>query len=372
MSFAFSFSGDDIDEAQVQAGASIPSQPAETAAAVPSSSTTTSAFPVAGKPLLPAVHHDLKHMLSALPSKVAFSTLDVQLDGGDVVKLPRRELWDVRLQLMAEEEDGGEAEPGLGSHDVKTGVYEGGFKSWESSVDLVKVLEKSQSLLASQDEVPCVIELGCGTALPSLALFQWAISARRGSDPRPLSLILADYNSTVLQLVTLPNFVISWALQHAADSPVLAAALEAVEGELELTPEVIQAFEDFLTTQQISLQFLSGGWSEEFIELVKAAQVALPGASGQKQRMVVLGAETIYSPFALQAFTETIFFLMRHSQSTGDTAEVFAAAKRLYFGVGGSLDDFIVKSRELGATVEQLREETEGVRRGVVKCYLKA
>lgn len=169
MSFAFSFSGDDIDEAQVQAGASIPSQPAETAAAVPSSSstttTTTSAFPVAGKPLLPAVHHDLKHMLSALPSKVAFSTLDVQLDGGDVVKLPRRELWDVRLQLMAEEEDGGEAEPGLGSHDVKTGVYEGGFKSWESSVDLVKVLEKSQSLLASQDEVPCVIEVTNKTLL---------------------------------------------------------------------------------------------------------------------------------------------------------------------------------------------------------------
>lgn len=44
---------------------------------------------------------------------------------------------------MAEEggEYGGdEVEPGLGSHDVKTGIYEGGFKSWESSVDLVKVL----------------------------------------------------------------------------------------------------------------------------------------------------------------------------------------------------------------------------------------
>ncbi|KAF7536484.1 hypothetical protein G7054_g4468 [Neopestalotiopsis clavispora] len=376
MSFAFSFSGDDIDEAQVQAGASIPSQPAETtAAAVAPSSTSSSAFPVAGKPLLPAIRHDLKHMLSALPSKVAFSTLDVQLDGGDVIKLPRRELWDVRLQLMAEEEEGGEAEPGLGSHDVKTGVYEGGFKSWESSVDLVKVLEKSsQPLWESQDEIPCVIELGCGTALPSLALFQWAISARRVTGPRPLSIILADYNSTVLQLVTLPNFVLSWALQHAADSPLLTAAFEAVEGELELTPEVLQAFEEFLAAQQISLQFLSGGWSDEFVELVKAAQ-ELPNAAAaanQKQRMVVLGAETIYSPFALQAFTETIFALMRHSQSTGGTADVFAAAKRLYFGVGGSLDDFVLKSRELGATVQQLREETEGVRRGVVKCYLEA
>ena len=42
---------------------------------------------------------------------------------------------------MAEEDvgRGGDTE-GLGEHDVKTGVYEGGFKSWESSVDLVKVL----------------------------------------------------------------------------------------------------------------------------------------------------------------------------------------------------------------------------------------
>ena len=34
----------------------------------------------------------------------------------------------------------------LGTHDVKTGVYEGGFKSWESSVDLVKVLFEADIL----------------------------------------------------------------------------------------------------------------------------------------------------------------------------------------------------------------------------------
>lgn len=41
----------------------------------------------------------------------------------------------MRVQLMAEDE-----EVGLGSADVKTGIYEGGFKSWESSVDLVREL----------------------------------------------------------------------------------------------------------------------------------------------------------------------------------------------------------------------------------------
>ena len=62
----------------------------------------------------------------------------VKLDDGEQLSIPRRELWDVRVQLMAEEDDEGLGN--LGQDDVRTGVYEGGFKSWESSVDVVKVL----------------------------------------------------------------------------------------------------------------------------------------------------------------------------------------------------------------------------------------
>lgn len=118
-------------------------------------------------------------MLSRLPSRVAYNTMAVDLDGKGVVHLPRRELWDVRMQLMAEEEeddhqqqgaeargDDAELEPGLGKHDVKTGIYEGGFKSWESSVDLVKVLASegfSRTLAAD----PCrVIEVPSPLATP--------------------------------------------------------------------------------------------------------------------------------------------------------------------------------------------------------------
>jgi hypothetical protein len=133
MSFSFSFSGDDIDE-DVSAQQNIAPAPAPAAS-------TSSAFPVQGKPQLPPKHHDLAQLLAKLPSKIAYSLLDVDLDGKGSIQLPRRELWDVRVQLMAEEDaDGDELEPGLGAHDVKTGIYEGGFKSWESSIDLVKVL----------------------------------------------------------------------------------------------------------------------------------------------------------------------------------------------------------------------------------------
>lgn len=186
-SFSFSFSGDDIEDdsaigttqnAQGPPASSasnlqaLQAQPARgasfvTPAAVAAAAPAASAFPVQGKPQLPPQRHDLGEMLSKLPSKIVFGLLDVALDSraesaspvGDdsgtsplrkepcLLRLPRRELWDVKVQLMAEEEaeddEAGnthELAPGLGEHDVKTGIYEGGFKSWESSVDLVKVL----------------------------------------------------------------------------------------------------------------------------------------------------------------------------------------------------------------------------------------
>ena len=139
--FSFSFAGDDIEEAPTDQtfASSEPLQTnkhaAETGTLRPKSS---SAFPIPGQTLLKPESHDLETMLHALPSKIGYSTLVVKLDDGSKISIPRRELWDVRVQLMAEEDDEGLGN--LGKDDVRTGVYEGGFKSWESSVDVVKVL----------------------------------------------------------------------------------------------------------------------------------------------------------------------------------------------------------------------------------------
>ncbi|RYP54347.1 hypothetical protein DL768_000921 [Monosporascus sp. mg162] len=362
MSFSFSFSGEDIDDEQKPNTA--PASPAP--AQVPSSgSAPVSAFPVAGKPLLPAASHGLERMLAELPSKVAYGILDVNLNGDGNVRLPRRELWDVRVQLMAEDESGGELEPGLGNHDVRTGIYEGGFKSWESSVDLVKILSQSKAILSANNHNT---RLGCGTALPSLALFQWALDSRTGETDTWLSFVLADYNPTVLQLVTLPNFILSWALHQQPHSQMLKDAFSS-EGELDFSPEVLDAFVEFLSSRKISLRFFSGGWSPEFVDLVTSADAARTEA-GSEQTTVIVGAETIYSPFALDAFTQTLFALMREEKARGNPSEAFVGAKKLYFGVGGSLDDFVAKANDLGANTEQVWEETEGVRRGVVRCSL--
>ncbi|KAG5655061.1 hypothetical protein KAF25_000266 [Fusarium avenaceum] len=356
MSFSFGFAGDDIsDDEQAPSVVKLDPTPAS----------TSSAFPVPGKPQLPPTVHQLSDLLAQLPSKIAYSLLDVTLDDGTTIQLPRRELWDVRVQLMAEEEDvAGAQSEGLGSHDVKTGVYEGGFKSWESSVDLVKVLAANKAISALEQRPFRVMELGCGTALPSLAVFQWAMTS--ASEKKPLSLILADYNPSVLQLVTLPNFILSWALNNSR-LPALQEAF-SIEGEVELGPGVLAAFQQSLVESNVTLSFVSGAWSREFVDLI----YTLPCGDGQLSSTLLLGAETIYSPFALQAFLETLFLILEKERDTeGSEAGAYIGAKRLYFGVGGSLDDFIDKARQKGAKVEQLREETEGVRRGVVQCVLE-
>ncbi|KAK0655774.1 hypothetical protein B0T16DRAFT_318922 [Cercophora newfieldiana] len=376
--FSFSFAGDDIED-DGQSGAAPELAPSE----VPSSTSTTtaagagaSAFPVQGKPLLPPICHDIDDMISRLPSKIAYGLMSMDLDDGSTIQVPRRELWDVRVQLMAEEEENSSASetaPGLGEHDVKTGIYEGGFKSWESSVDLVKVLA-SENTAPIFSRSPCLsIELGCGTALPSLALFQWALAGRQSGARLPLVLALADYNPSVLYLVTVPNFILAWALQQRGENPVLDGAFSPDgEMELDLTSEVLQAFKDSLLSNQISLLFLSGAWSPEFVQLLSNSMPSPLADGAGEVYTLVMGAETIYSPFALESFATTLLAILeqeRRSHPRGQSTAIIAA-KRLYFGVGGSLDDFVDRMKTLGTNVETLREETQGVRRGVISCRL--
>lgn len=214
--------------------------------------------------------------------------------------------------------------------------------------------------------------MGCGTALPSIALFQSAVSAKSSSGtstPAALFLLLADYNPSVLQLVTLPNIILTWALHLKDTEPALKEAF-SMENELELTDEVKSAFRRFLPAANITLDWISGGWSEEFVDTIYTP--ATQEQPSEPSDALIMGAETIYSPFALNSFYHTVMELLRREQkrSPGCSAEALVAAKRLYFGVGGSLDDFIAKARGGGALVEQLREEADGVRRGVVQCKL--
>ena len=368
--FSFSFSGDDIEDTSMSDLEPLVAPPALHAAETGVlRRAPSSAFPISGQPLLPPQSHDLETMLQALPSKVAYSTLIVKLDDGKEISIPRRELWDVRVQLMAEEDDEGLGN--LGKDDVKTGVYEGGFKSWESSIDLVKVLH------GRKDEVleypgrflevgffdACMplertdkSQLGCGTALPSLAVFQWLLETSEERHDGILDLGLADYNPTVLQLVTLPNALLSWA-------QVTRKEAWEPEGELEIDADLLQAFNSSLKSHDVKLSFFSGAWSSEF------ARVVIQTTGLGPAQLTILSAETIYSPAALKSFADTLLSLLNGMPEGRKTALI--AAKKVYFGVGGSIEDFCDAVRAEGAGVQQIREESDGVRRAVVEVKAK-
>lgn len=172
-----------------------------------------------------------------------------------------------------------------------------------------------------------------------------------------LDLGLADYNPTVLQLVTLPNLILSWAMVSRIGS-------WDTDGVLELDADVIQQFLSSLTSHGIKLSFFSGAWSPEFVNLVVTAMGRGPA------RLTIIGAETIYSPAALRSFADTLTSLLKEMPEGEKTSLV--AAKKVYFGVGGTMEDFCAAVREKSLEAKQVREESDGVRRAVVEVKPKS
>lgn len=85
--------------------------------------------------------------LPTLPSQISYNRLSISTpksDNGREITLARREIFDVRTQLMAEdstEQDSNEELiAGLEEGDLKPNVYEGGFKTWECALDLGRLV----------------------------------------------------------------------------------------------------------------------------------------------------------------------------------------------------------------------------------------
>ncbi|KAH0558703.1 hypothetical protein GP486_004652 [Trichoglossum hirsutum] len=312
--FGFSFSGADIDTDKDE-GADV----IATTTATTSANTNTTPATVAAEPRV----HALEELLSSIPSRISYTTPATQTAKGNTVRIPRRELFDIRMQLMAEDDDDDNDEnsaflASLGDDDIKTNVYEGGLKSWECSVDLVSILADDRELWESGEEGLRVMELGCGTALPTLYLFQQAL-LRHIKAPR---FSIADYNVDVLRLVTVPNLFLSWAM-ITSTSPDLWPA----EDDLEITPDLLQRFTADLDARRIAVDIVSGAWGPRFVELVPA------------KPHLVLASETIYSPASLPTFTQTLVEVVdRHGNHV---PRALVAAKMVYFGVGGGVYEFL-------------------------------
>ena len=82
--------------------------------------------------------------------------------------------------------------------DIIPGVYEGGNKVWECSVDLATFLLQNKPELVMSSN-PRVIELGCGHAFPGIAALKIGYH----------SVVFSDLNSNVIDSATWPNIYLN-------------------------------------------------------------------------------------------------------------------------------------------------------------------
>ncbi|KAL3475347.1 hypothetical protein BJX99DRAFT_159529 [Aspergillus californicus] len=388
--FSFGFSGDDIDIDDVEIDdVHEPDTSGQNASG-------SSRLP----DLVPAERHEMDEWLSTFPSQISYNKCLIRsasfgsresTESGQLA-IARRDVFDIRAQLMAEdgaEEENGKLIAGLEEGDITPNFYEGGFKTWECSIDLAGLVVGTGAL-EGDESGRHVVELGAGTAVPSLALFAQLLSrTEKGVQStsttatetrRRIHFTFADYNSAVLRLVTLPNLLLTWnhITTHRNDNHTLSSESrsqpegkldkkekqEEQEEFLDITPELISSFQNDLLQRGITVDFISGAWSPSFVELVFTS----PETTGLK--LLVLASETIYSPGSLVAFSETLVALLRRSASRGSQA--LLAAKKVYFGVGGGVDEFLAVLRTVSGSgdlrvEERMDVKSEGVGRVILE-----
>ncbi|KAH7878437.1 uncharacterized protein C8R40DRAFT_1037811 [Lentinula edodes] len=370
----------------------------------------------------------IKAQLDALPTQLSYSPLEIPLSststatlsafsepnlasGSRVHYLARRDLFDARFQVISEdngnpnvvaeaenteektERIGASVDPRLQfldtPSDLVPGVYEGGMKTWECSLDLVDYLHAS--LKDGDLEGKRVLELGCGTGIPSLYLLQKIFSLPSTESALERSAIhLQDYNPSALELVTFPNVLLTWYMSPASDtflssqaSSLDAGTDEILEypakdptnaGELIITPALKDAFKQSLKKYNVELRFFGGSWKN-------ASEGSLGGYD------ILLTSETLYRTESVPELIRAMWQSTHPSTSSSCPSSqlsqltiseprpprILVAAKVFYFGVGGGVDEFAEAVRRwngasgVNTEVTTVWEKNVGVGRRIIQ-----
>ena len=216
--------------------------------------------------------------------------------------------------------------------DLIPGVYEGGLKVWECSIDLCRYLAQIiydlDNKSSKKDAVHMAVskaiaysgstmELGCGHGLPGCLILREII--RRANDNQEETqdksvVIFSDFNDFVLQHCTIPNCQIN-----------LCGKVEQDLAERSM--------------------FVGGDWlslSHKLSSNKLPLRIGMQEGEENDRLDLILAAETTYS---LGSCQDTVFLMLRHLKI--DCGVGLVATKRFYFGVGGGTDQFMAACNKL-------------------------
>ncbi|KFO83132.1 Histidine protein methyltransferase 1, partial [Buceros rhinoceros silvestris] len=204
----------------------------------------------------------------------------------------------VEMTCVGDADEEGIVSKSVSSHsDLIPGVYEGGLKIWECTFDLMDYLSAAGIQLGNKT----VLDLGCGAGL-------LGIVALRGNAEQ---VHFQDYNSTVIDKITLPNVVANCANWGDGDNKHTSKPPPKRPRKATCSPDALR-----------KCRFFSGEWSE-------VSRLLLSSNKPFSRYDIILTSETIYNPDYYSALHDML------SQLLDKNGRVFLASKVYYFGVGG-------------------------------------
>lgn len=301
--------------------------------------------------------------------------------------------------------------------DLITGVYEGGLKLWECSLDLLQFLSQEVSLLKTKQDRQNfihtntsntnqtnimiqqtlkkalssrgkILELGCGHGLPGIFLLRESFDCNKEDNKDESNgcnqVFFSDFNKFVLEQVTLPNILANLAIVNSQVSSILSSHSPSFT----LTITTAKQPTKQMLALQNRIRLLSGDWMSLPVSNTKNSNEN--SGVGDACFDVILGSEITYTD---KSCHETARLLYKHLRCTtittteesgsnienyccsGDSSIGLIAMKRYYFGCGGGLDTFMGAVQKLNDVSSKRRkqekdgEETFFLKAHVLKSY---
>jgi len=226
----------------------------------------------------------------------------------------------------------------LTSHDLVKGKYEGGLKLWECAIDLTKYVVRErvveEMVTASNSESFRVLELGCGHGVPGIASLMAHEKMKKDTKnaTKNIRCTLADYNEEVLREVTVPN-----------------ARLNGVCDQC---------------------TFLAGDW-DDLIAASSNNESQMGAFLSKDEFDLILTSDTIYNVDDAKKLAKVIHHCLKKNDN--ESAIALVAAKRYYFGVGGSTATFMQLCDEVSLSCDVVKEIMDGVSnvREIIRVRMK-